>query len=273
MPASMPIESQFNEESSILEKEFSEQLNENLNPPQTGKQVSYSENIDINEEIKSKDNARLDFMNDDHVNSFVRQKTKVAEPVNESKIFPSSDEIKAGERKQDDKLKAEDLEMVSEFIINLVDTVIPHGLKMWSKDTSATAYSLPESKKKTLTKQLTYILIKNQTRFKIEIIFFIGLIMFYIPAVMKARETRKENKVIELQKKEEIRKEQENYVPRYSEDTEPAYIIKEDKNSGETVYHAPEIPPDLKTDFKPEKKKHHKMAFPKKRKPGGQSKS
>jgi len=279
----MPFETKANTAGTDnLEEEFAQQLgneleNNGASPEvKSDKTVQHTERIDVNEKIESQNGTRLDFMSEVADHSFVKQKTKVAETVvsPEGKVFPTSDEIKAGEKKQDDKLKPEDLEMVAEFIVTLIDTIIPHGLKLWSKDSSDKAYSLPEHKKKVLIKQLTYILIKNQTKFKIEIIFFIGLIMFYIPAFIKAKDNRKENKKAEADKKaiiqarleEEAAKQQ--FVVR--QETPPAYMVNENPKNGETEYvdltNAREILPL-------EKKKSSSMPLLKKRKPGGQKKS
>ena len=61
--------------------------------------------------------------------------------------------------------------MIADFIVNVIDAGIPTLLKLWAKDTSDKAYSLPEHKKKVLTKQLTWILIKHNSKFRIEIFY------------------------------------------------------------------------------------------------------
>lgn len=247
------------------------QLAEGTFPSENKKEntVTHTENIDVTEKIESTASTRLDFMNEDNVNDFIKTKTKVAaDTIEPKKPHPSAEQIEAGELAESNKLTDDDLEMVAEFIITLIDTFIPNLLRYWSKDTSDKAYSLPENKKKILIRQLTWILIKKKSKFKIEIIFIIGLVMFYIPAFMKARDTRKENKKLAIEEANTIAT-QEVIV----KETEiPAYIIKDDVKTGETVY----TPINLSETVPPaEKNNAIKKPTPKinkfpKRRPGGQ---
>jgi hypothetical protein len=66
------------------------------------------------------------------------------------------------------------------------------ALKWWSKDTSESAYSLPEKKKSMLSYQLSLILMKYQAKFSIEFMFFLTMVVVYIPAVMLAKKRKKE---------------------------------------------------------------------------------
>lgn len=166
-----------------------------------------SETIEVEQDLDTgKTSTTIDFMNDGEVNDFTKEKTKeAAEEKAGSKTRRTIDEIKSEINQQEgamSNMSAEDLEMVAKFLIGLLDTALSTGLRFWSGDTSDSAYSLPIGKKNNLIEMLTYILVKHQIKFKIEVVFIITVLFAYSVPFMKAKENRSLRKKAEKQIKE-----------------------------------------------------------------------
>lgn len=165
------------------------------------KNLNNQETVNLSESNKKDvtENVTIDFLNEEHIKNFTSSQTKEAEEVKESKFENKTteelqNEIKKNEDDFSKKLTPKDLEEVAKFIIFLIDASLSSLMKWWSKDTSDTAYSLSKSKLDNLTYQLTLILVKYQTKFKIEFMFLISIVFLYAPAFIKAHENRKVNK-------------------------------------------------------------------------------
>lgn len=160
--------------------------------------------VDLGETGKKQvgEKTTIDFMSEEHINSFTASNSKKSEENTEdtkSKFDGKSvedlqKEIKEAEKDSSKNFTAKDFEDIARFLIFLIDTGISSGLKWWGKDTSDTAYSLPEKKKEMLVYQLTLILTKYQAKFSIEFMFIATILLVYAPAFMKAKRRRTELK-------------------------------------------------------------------------------
>lgn len=165
-----------------------------------------SETIDINQQkVESTEKVKVDFMNDNSYDDVLKKKAKKAEPIEEE---PSSqfgdktqeqlrEEIKQAEEQSKNNFSAKDMEEIAKVIVMIFDTGISTGLRMWAKDTSDTAYSITNEKRRMLEYQLSLILVKYQSKFSIEFMFLVSLVICYIVPFSKARERRKEMKQME----------------------------------------------------------------------------
>lgn len=181
------------------------------------KEVNFNE-IGKNEE---EENVVIDFNNTENIEQFTASSSKKSENQN-SRLFDENttaedlrQKIQEEEEKSKD-FKAKDFEDIARFIIFLIDSSISAGLRWWAKDTSDTAYQISKTKQEQLVSQLTLILVKYQTKFSIEFMFLITVLVLYIPPFMRARERRKELKntpVKFAEKKQEIIKNVETIIP------------------------------------------------------------
>jgi hypothetical protein len=149
---------------------------------------------------QSGEKVTIDFMDESHIHQFTSSQAKKAPEnnTNGNSNFnnKSAEEIQAEIKKAEEDSKknftAKDFEDIASFIIFLIDTGIASALKWWSKDTSESAYSLPEKKKQMLSYQLSLILMKYQAKFSIEFMFILTLFVVYIPPFMLAKNRKKE---------------------------------------------------------------------------------
>ena len=160
-----------------------------------------SEKIDLDKlkQEKKDEHVSINFMDDDFVSEDLNKQTKKSEaPTNEEikeqshkSIKDVQQEIKELEDDKNKDLKPQDYEEISSLIINIIDFLMSALLKWWAKDSSDTAYSLNEQKKKTLSSQLSLILIKHQQKWSIEFLFLLTIIAIYSGPVMAAKANRK----------------------------------------------------------------------------------
>lgn len=165
-----------------------------------------SETIDLNQQkTESTEKVKVDFMNDNNYEEILKKKSKKAEPLEEETESQFGDrtqeqlreEIKQAEEQSKNNFSAKDMEEIAKVIVMIFDTGISTGLRMWAKDTSDTAYSITNEKRKMLEYQLSLILVKYQSKFSIEFMFLVSLVICYIVPFSKARERRKEIKQME----------------------------------------------------------------------------
>ncbi len=188
----------------IKEAEETAKIDNNVETEEYVKDLKDQKTINLDDVGKSKSGEKvtIDFLDEDHINKFTAGETKKSEenPDDTKGNFDGKsaddlrDDIKKAEEQANKSFTAKDFEDIASFIIFLIDTGIASTLKWWSKDTSESAYSLPEGKKKMLTYQLTLILVKYQAKFSLEFMFILTLLIIYAPAFMKARERKKEIK-------------------------------------------------------------------------------
>lgn len=165
-----------------------------------------SETIDINQQkVESTEKVKVDFMNDNTYDDVMKKKSKKAEPLDDDSKSQFGDktqeqlreEIKQAEEQSKNSFSAKDMEDIAKVIIMIIDTGISTGLRMWSKDTSDTAYSITADKRKMLEYSLTLILVKYQSKFSVEFMFLVSLVICYMVPFQKARERRREIKQME----------------------------------------------------------------------------
>lgn len=169
---------------------------------ETKKEIK-SETIDLKQEkTETTEKVKVDFMNDNSYDDVIKKKSKKAEASTEeteSQFAGKSQEelrqeIKNAEEQSKNNFSAKDMEEIAKVIVMIFDTGISTGLRMWAKDTSDTAYSITADKRKMLEYQLSLILVKYQSKFSIEFMFLVSLVICYLVPFTKARERRREMK-------------------------------------------------------------------------------
>lgn len=159
-----------------------------------------SEVIDLNEKGDVQQKAVVDFTDQKFIDDLVSKKTKkVEEPEKENEFKTKSkeeiaDAIRSAENSGND-MSPEDIYNVAEIIITILDTFLANAMRIYAKDTSDSAYSLNDKKRKHLVKLLASILVKYQAKLKTEFIFLFALILYYAAPVLAARQRRKDIKL------------------------------------------------------------------------------
>lgn len=188
-----------------------EEINKTSSPESQGENKNKKVSLDPNEDIEDDEPLQAEFEEESAANSFASQPTK----ENKSEdIDPhmSAEEVQRQtlefESSRSGKLEYKDLKQTAEFIITLMDTALSTAFKLIARDTSSSAYSMPAPNKKILIEQLALILSKYQAKFKIEFLFFMGLIVLYAPmgiaAVKHRKITTPKKKVVEEKKSQVI---------------------------------------------------------------------
>lgn len=185
---------------------------------------------------------QVDFEDEDLANSFAAQQTKpsnaTADVDQNKSIEDIQREVTEYENAKSGKLEYKDLYKQAEFLITILDTGFSTVFKLIAKGKHASEYEMPASNKRILTEQLTLILAKYQSRFKVEYMFFVGLLALYIPMGVGAVQNRKQ--VIAEQKKPKEQKQIQEREPkdqyyRHEEGKEPVETIKKEATPLEKV--------------------------------------
>lgn len=156
-----------------------------------------SKDIPVDSKENEPQNVRVDFQDEDLASEYASQQTKPSK----DNINPntSADDIQKQvldyENSKSDKLEHKDLLQYATWIMNVIDISLSTALSWFSKDTARTAYSLEDAQKKILAQQLAFILSKYQSKFKIEFVFLIGLVVMYSGPVAAAIRNKKDNKI------------------------------------------------------------------------------
>lgn len=87
-------------------------------------------------------------------------------------------------------IKMEDIQEISQIIVNIVDMVVVSGLRWWAGDVSDTPYEIKQRKKDLIIDQLSRLLVKYNTGMSLEFLFFATIITAYLPSFMLARKNR-----------------------------------------------------------------------------------
>lgn len=191
----------------IQDVDFTEEVNNIIddNSTETNEQVIdepvASETINIEEKQSiSDEQVEMDFMDEKNLEQFAQKGTKEAEPIHENKVFDEGtteelrNQILSEEKIKSESFSPKDMRQIAQFMINIFDSGIGMALKAWSGDSSTSAYQLPKPSKDQLTDQLTLILIKHGAKFKIEVLFIVGLCLAYAPQFKAAYDKRQEIK-------------------------------------------------------------------------------
>lgn len=184
----------------------SSQNNENENEEVTTKKVE----VDLNSQDEP-DTMQMEFSDDEEMaNSHVTQQTKVSKDDSLIDDNTPADQVRKDveeyEKNKSGTLEYKDLKQMAEFIITLIDSSLSTVFRLIAKDTSSSAYAIEASNKRILVTQLAMILSKYQSKFKIEFMFFIGIVMLYAPPAIAAFNNRKkQNKAIKEEKEKKIK--------------------------------------------------------------------
>lgn len=199
------IVSEVKKETSVDDLDFDklEKEKREVKPPEEKKSTL----VDLKEEkTEASEKVVVDFMNNNNYDEVLKKKSKKAEEESEEETTSSfagksaeevRQEIKNAEEQSKQNFSAKDMEEIAKVIVMVLDTSISTGLRMWSKDTSDSAYSITAEKRKMLEYQLSLILVKYQSKFSIEFMFLISLVVCYIVPFSKAKSFRKARKEYE----------------------------------------------------------------------------
>lgn len=159
--------------------------------------------VDDNETIQ------MEFEDEDEANSHASKATKPSKDDNDipgnKPLHEIQAEIADYEANKSGKLEYKDLYKQAEFLITIVDTGLSTVFKLIAKGKHAKDYEMPERNKKLLTEQLTMILAKYQSKFKVEYMFFVGILALYVPMGVGAIQNRKTAISDKKQKEKELK--------------------------------------------------------------------
>lgn len=154
------------------------------------------------------ESMQVAFEDEDDANSFAAQQTKPSQATVEIDPNTSIDKIQEDvaryESNKSGKMEYKDLYNQAKFLITILDTSLSTVFKVIAKGKHAKDYEMPEGNKKLLTEQLTLILSKYQSKFKVEYMFFVGLLALYVPMAHGAVQNRKEVNAANKKPKEKI---------------------------------------------------------------------
>lgn len=156
-----------------------------------------TQEISSDESVNEPQSVKVSFMDEETVTKFAGEQTKKSTDNGFSIDENSSTEdvnkhISDYEDGKSAKLEYKDFLKFAEFIINLIDIGFSTALNWFARDTAVTAYTLPSPNKKILIEQLALILSKYQTKFKVEFLFLISLVVMYSAPAMAAYQMRKD---------------------------------------------------------------------------------
>lgn len=204
-----------------------EKKSNSANDSQEIKAKGKSKEIPIDDNVKDdNETVQMDFADEDDANSHAARATKPSKDSNDIDPNKPIDEIQKEifdyEEFRSGKLEYKDLYKQAEFLITIVDTGLSTVFKLIAKGKHAADYEMPERNKKLLTEQLTMILAKYQSKFKVEYMFFVGLLALYVPMGVASVQNRKEVNNDKKQK-EKLLKDAERLL----KEAEPAKTAKE----------------------------------------------
>lgn len=172
-----------------------ENNNNVISEEKTKKTISKEIEVDLHDEP---DTMQVDFEDETLANSFASKQTKPSKEQPKIDEHKNADEIKQEvetyEQQKTGKLEFKDLEKQAEFFINMFDTALSTLFNFIAGGSHSTDYRLLPNDKKNLTYQLAIILSKYQSKFKVEYVFLMGLMVMYVPITTAAIKNRKENK-------------------------------------------------------------------------------
>jgi hypothetical protein len=170
-------------------------------PKKAEPRIQQTVNIeDLKEEEKT--TATIDFGGGSYADKLLSKETQKSDlkvDVEKENIENLSAEeirekIKQEESDVSEQWSLRDFEDIAEMVIQVLDTAISTGLRVYSGDTSTSAYSISKGQVDRLKKSLAMILVKYQAKWSIEFLFILSLIAVYSTPVIKAREFKKNGK-------------------------------------------------------------------------------
>lgn len=168
---------------------------ENADPPRVKPVKLGSSRIVVDGNIDQSPDADIGFeVLDDHTteNPF-SSPTRESEIPHYERMAEKTEEDYRQEISEAEKpapVKMEDIQEISQIIINIVDMVVVSGLRWWAGDVSDTPYEIKQRKKDLIIDQLSRLLIKYNTAMSLEFLFFATIITAYLPSFMLARKNR-----------------------------------------------------------------------------------
>lgn len=198
------------EEAVVEESAVTEELEEPNDSQESGNgeeqqgdpKITRTEEVDLDTKGPERQTkTKVNFVNEDFMAGFVKQKTRESTEKKDEKgatdgktVAEIQEQIKKEEANPNNQFSKEELMDFAEVFIDIVDLGISSGLRFWAGDTSSTAYELPIEKKRKLTRQVTNLFIKYQTKFSLEFMFIITLVICYSVPAKKAHDMRKAKK-------------------------------------------------------------------------------
>jgi len=161
--------------------------------------VKSSETIDLgakNSGVEEDSNVKVDFMNNNFMNDFIskeseRSEEKESEDGKGEEKVDSKGDSKIPDSSDGSSFTKDDFGDFAEVFMDILDMGISTALRFWAKDTSTTEYEVPVDKKRRLVRQLTNLFMKYQTKFSLEFMFVVTLLICYAVPVQKANKRRK----------------------------------------------------------------------------------
>jgi len=187
-------------------QEFVKKLKPEPHVKKSSDNIENSETIDLsakNAGVDEDNNVKVNFMNNAFMGDFIEkesERSKDNEDVvdkggkpGDTKTGGKADakEQPGAEASDGKSFSNEDFQDFAEVAIDIIDMGISTALRFWAKDTSTAEYELPTDKKRRLTRQLANLFMKYQTKFSLEFMFVVTLLICYSVPVSKANKKRK----------------------------------------------------------------------------------
>ncbi len=193
------------EDAEIIEETTTESSN-NTNSNSNTEGKLFSKEIDPDEEKEDKsEKVKIDFMSDDYLKDQVKKETKTSEekgssfkresqndPLKGKTLDDIQKEVKTIEDNQ--QFTKEDFRDIAKAIVDLLDTGIVTSLRLYGGSNSDREYTISKERRERLEFQVTLLLIKYQSKLKIEFVLLATLVLCYWAPYQKARENRKSKK-------------------------------------------------------------------------------
>lgn len=162
--------------------------------------VSKTKQIRIDEEPIEDETVTVSFQDEELASHFATKQTKVSKDDGDlidpkTSVEDLQKQISDHEESKSGKMDYDSLKQTATLLINIMDTGLATFFNWFGQDKGLKDYALPATNKKLLIEQLTLVLAKYQSKFKIEFVFFMALIVMWSPMAVSAVQSRKENKI------------------------------------------------------------------------------
>lgn len=170
------------------------------------------------ESLKENQNThvKIDFMDKDVIKDFIKSPTKESDnstgkedPFKGKTAEEAAEYVKKEENTQ--VFTPDDLRDVSTILVMMYDIGLSTSLKLFAGDDIDTPYTIAAPKLRKLENILTMVLVKYQTKFKVEFLFLLSLIIISWSPITIARKNRKAIK-LEKQRRKQREDQQAEYL-------------------------------------------------------------
>lgn len=205
-PKKVKIE-KLNDISQEEEEKTHEQFRDSIKPEvdkEVLKNTEKTEFIDISaksSDIDKDEKVKVNFLNNNFMEDYIKKDTETGAKKEDASSPDNSKENKNQTKQTNNQVMPDvssgndftkdDFADFAEVFMDIIDMGISTGLRFWAKDTSTYAYEIQADKKRRLVKQLTNLFMKYQTKFSLEFMFIITLLICYSVPFSKANERRK----------------------------------------------------------------------------------